>query len=156
MYWLFKLYQWILLSIILVASKKYVQHRIFTCNITLWRVRVIFLPPALSGQPDTVLIRSGLLWRFIIACNTKVFMLVFEVNFRIFLIDFNEIWDSSTGFRKSFKYQILRTYDQNGPRRFKCTDIRTWGRLKMSFASMWKRPRTSYITISNSKAHQGE
>ena len=32
------------------------------------------------------------------------------------MIDFHQIWDSSKGFSKSFKYQILRKYDQNDPR----------------------------------------
>jgi hypothetical protein len=38
----------LLLGIILVASMKYVQHRNFKCNIILWRVRIIFLPPTIS------------------------------------------------------------------------------------------------------------
>jgi len=39
-----------------------------------------------------------------------------QVKFPIFLIDFNKIWDSRTSFYESFKYQILRKYDQNKPR----------------------------------------
>ena len=38
----------LLLNIILLAGIKYIQRRKFIYNITLWRVRVIFLPPTLS------------------------------------------------------------------------------------------------------------
>jgi len=72
------------------------------------------------------------------------------------MIDFHQFWDSSTGFSKSFKYQILWKYDQNDPRWYKCRHMRTWRRLKMFFASMRRRSQTSYIIISNSKLNQGE
>jgi len=43
--------------------------------------------------------------------------------------DFKQIWDSSTGFHKGFKYQILRKYGRNDPHRYKCKHTRTWRRF---------------------------
>jgi hypothetical protein len=123
----------------------------FTFNITLWRVRIIFLPP----KAWYTFIRRGLYWRFIVACNSKICGFVFEVNLLIFLIDYGQIWNFSTFFYKSFKYQILRKYETNELRRFKSTDILTRGRLKMFFAT-WRRLQIRYITIQHSKAHQGK
>ena len=73
------------------------------CDVTLWCVRVIFLPPRLFQQPDAVSLREhicgDLMWPTTIKCP-------------IFVPEFKQIWIFLTDFHESVEYKILRKYVQ--------------------------------------------
>ena len=69
-------------------------------HVTLWRVRLIFIPPQLSKQPDTFHSKRALLLRLNVAGNNKIFLgLRYKVP-DIFL-GFNQTWLLSINFLKS-------------------------------------------------------
>jgi len=124
-----------LLSIILLASIKYVQKRKFSVTKHCGAFAEYF---CLQRYPNSLIEfqPKGILWRFNVAGNSKTCILFFKKISLYFVTDFNQIRDCWTGFYKSFKYQILRKYGQNDPRWYICKHTRTWRRLKMFFASI--------------------
>ena len=73
----------------------------------MWCVRVTFIPPRLSKQPDGV--------SFNIVDKKKRY-LGLHVKFPIFMPDFNQIWDFSTYFHVSPQHQISLKSVQWEPR----------------------------------------
>jgi hypothetical protein len=84
--------------------KRYTQ---LTYNITLWSVRVIFIPPRLSQDPQTISVGEDVVRAIYVAGKNKPY-LGLQVKCPTFLSDFNQTRIFSTDFNKSRQYKISR------------------------------------------------
>jgi len=69
-------------------------------HVILWRVRLIFIPPLLSKQPDTFHSKRGLLLQLNVAGNNKTF-LGLHCKVRDIFLGFNQTWILSINFHTS-------------------------------------------------------
>jgi hypothetical protein len=70
-------------------------------NTTLWRVRVILIPPQPSQQPDTTSLKDGDLMS-----PATIKVLRTPCKGKDILSDFDQIWTFSPNFNESLQYQI--------------------------------------------------
>jgi len=76
------------------------QDRQCTYNVTHWCVRVMFIPPRLSKEPDNISPKRSALRRRNVADVNKPY-LELQVRSPIFLPNFNQIWTFKTGFHEA-------------------------------------------------------
>jgi hypothetical protein len=100
-------------------------HTVTRPTVTLWSLSEMFVLSRLCQQQMPCHSERALLWWFNIAGNNETFLGLL-VKWPIFLSYFNQIWNSSVGFRRDIQYRISLKYVVCGPRWY----LRTEGRTK--------------------------